>query len=149
MVRRFPAQTAALSRPFHGAAVSLDLPRQAGKLGPMTVLTPTPFPRSDALPEQVCFDRHELAKILAVYGRMVALGEWRDYGLSTLRDMAVFSIFRRTAEFPLYRVEKRPKLRMKQGMYSVMAVDGHILRRGHDLARVLQVLEIKAIRQVD
>ncbi len=115
----------------------------------MTVLTPTPFSLSDRLPEQVCFDRHELGKILAVYGRMVALGEWRDYGLSTLRDLAVFSIFRRTAEFPLYRVEKRPKLRLKQGMYSVVAVDGHILRRGHDLARVLQVLEIKTIRQVD
>ena len=115
----------------------------------MTVQTPTPFPMSDRLPEQVCFDRHELGKILAVYGRMVALGEWRDYGLSTLHDLAVFSIFRRTAEFPLYRVEKRPKLRLKQGMNSVVAVDGHILRRGHDLARVLQVLEIKAIRQVN
>lgn len=115
----------------------------------MTVQSPPPYPLSDHLDEVVCFDRHELAKILAVYGRMVALGEWRDYGLSTLRDLAVFSIFRRTAEFPLYRVEKRPKLRMKQGMYSVVAVDGHILRRGHDLARVLQVLEIKAIRQVE
>ncbi len=115
----------------------------------MTVLTPTPFPEAHRLPEQVCFDRHELGKILAVYGRMVALGEWRDYGLSPLREVAVFSIFRRAAEFPLYRVEKRPKLRLKQGMYSVVAVDGHILRRGHDLARVLQVLEIKAIRQVD
>ena len=114
----------------------------------MTVLTPTPFPLSDRLPEQVCFDRHELGLILAVYGRMVALGEWRDYGLSTLRDLAVFSIFRRTAEFPLYRVEKRPRLRNRQGMYSVVAVDGQILRRGHDLARVMQVLEIKAIRQV-
>ena len=114
----------------------------------MTVLTPTPFPIPDRLPEQVCFDRRELSVILAVYGRMVALGEWRDYGLSTLRDLAVFSIFRRTAEFPLYRIEKRPKLRLKQGMYSVVAVDGQILRRGHDLARVVQVLEIKAIRQV-
>ena len=115
----------------------------------MTVQTPTPFPLSDRLPEQVCFDRHELGKILTVYGRMVALGEWRDYGLSTLRDLAVFSVFRRTAEFPLYRIEKRPKLRLKQGMYAVVAVDGQTLRRGHDLSRVLQVLEIKAIRQVD
>ena len=115
----------------------------------MTVLTPTPFPISDRLPQQVCFDRRELSLILAVYGRMVALGKWRDYGLSVLRDLAVFSIFRRTAEFPLYRVEKRPKLRLKQGMYSVVAVDGQILRRGPDLARVLQVLEIKTIRQID
>ena len=114
----------------------------------MTVLTPTPFPLSDRLPEQVCFDRSELSLILAVYGRMVALGEWRDYGLSTLRDLAVFSIFRRTAEYPLYRVEKRPRLRLRQGQYSVVAVDGQILRRGHDLTRVLQVLEVKAIRQV-
>ncbi|MEO6300430.1 MAG: DUF2794 domain-containing protein, partial [Paracoccaceae bacterium] len=77
------------------------------------------------------------------------MGEWRDYGLSMLREMAVFSIFRRTAEFPLYRIEKRPKLRAKQGMYSVVAMDGHILRRGHDLTQVLRVLEAKAIRQVD
>jgi len=80
---------------------------------------------------------------------MVALGEWRDYALSTLRDLAVFSIFRRTAEFPLYRIEKRPRLRGRQGMYSVVAVDGQILRRGHDLTQVLRVLEAKAIRQVD
>lgn len=115
----------------------------------MTVLTPTPFPSPDRLPEQVCFDRRELSLILTLYGRMVALGEWRDYGLSTLRDMAVFSVFRRTAEFPLYRIEKRPSLRLRQGMYSVVAMDGHILRRGHDLARVLQVLEVKALRQAD
>ena len=127
----------------------LDLPGRARNLSNMTVLTPTPFPLSDRLPEQVCFDRHELNKILTVYGRMVALGEWRDYGLSMLRDMAVFSIFRRTAEFPLYRVEKRPKLRAKQGVYSVVAMDGHILRRGHDLTQVLRVLEAKVIRQVD
>ena len=114
----------------------------------MTLQSPTPFPLSERLSEQVCFDRQELGKILAVYGRMVALGEWRDYGLSTLRDLAVFSVFRRTAEFPLYRIEKRPRLRARQGMYSVVAVDGHILRRGHDLARVLQVLEVKSIRQV-
>jgi Protein of unknown function (DUF2794) len=115
----------------------------------MTVLTPTPFPQPERLPEQVCFDRRELHLILTLYGRMVALGEWRDYGLSTLRDMAVFSVFRRTAEFPLYRIEKRPRLRLRQGMYSVVAVDGLILRRGNDLARVLQALDIKALRQVE
>jgi hypothetical protein len=115
----------------------------------MTVQPPTPFPVSDHLSEQVCFDRHELGKILAVYGRMVALGEWRDYGISTLHDMAVFSIFRRTAEFPLYRIEKRPKLRARQQMYSVVAMDGLILRRGPDLTQVLRVLEAKAIRQVE
>jgi Protein of unknown function (DUF2794) len=115
----------------------------------MTVQTPTPFPLGPSLPEQVSFDRHELGQILALYGRMVAMGEWRDYGISTLREMAVFSIFRRTAENPLYRVEKRPKLRGRQGMYSVVSMDGQVLRRGHDLASVLKVLEKKLIRPVD
>ena len=67
----------------------------------MTVQTPTPFPSSDPLPEQVVFDRHELGAILRLYGQMVAAGEWRDYGLSFLREAAVFSVFRRTAEMPL------------------------------------------------
>ncbi len=115
----------------------------------MTVLTPTPFPLPERPPEQVCFDRREFGVIFSVYGRMVALGEWRDYGLSTLRDMAVFSIFRRTAEVPLYRVEKRPDLRAKQGMYAVVAMDGRILRRGHDLEQVLRVIAPKSVRAVD
>ncbi len=115
----------------------------------MTVLPPISFPAQDRVPEQVCFDRRELGAIFAVYGKMVALGEWRDYGLSMLRDLAVFSVFRRTAEFPLYRIEKRPKLRGRQGMYAVVAMDGQILRRGHDLTQVLRVLETKLIRQVD
>lgn len=113
----------------------------------MTVQPPIPF--SSAMHEQVCFDRRELSAILTVYGRMVALGEWRDYGLSTLRDMAVFSVFRRTAENPLYRIEKRPKLRGKQGMYAVVGMNGQTLRRGHDLAAVLKVLEAKLIRAVE
>lgn len=100
-------------------------------------------------PEQVHFDRHELRAILRLYGMMVAAGEWRDYGISALRDMAVFSVFRRTAEFPLYRIEKRPKLRLRQGLYAVVGMDGHILRRGSDLAVVLRVLEQKLIRAVE
>lgn len=99
----------------------------------MTVQTPTPFPSPEPAPDQVVFDRHELGAILRLYGQMVAAGEWRDYGLSFLREVAVFSVFRRTAEFPLYRIEKRPKLRGRQGMYSVVGMDGFILRRGHDL----------------
>ena len=79
--------------------------------------------------------------ILSLYGRMVAAGEWRDYGISCLREVAVFSVFRRTAENPLYRIEKRPKLRDRQGMYAVIGMDGQILRRGHDLKTVLRVLE--------
>jgi hypothetical protein len=90
-----------------------------------------------------------MSQILSVYGRMVAAGEWRDYGISCLRDMAVFSVFRRTAENPLYRIEKRPKLRNRQGQYSVVGMDGQILKRGHDLKAVLRVLERKLIRAVD
>jgi hypothetical protein len=108
-----------------------------------------PIPFSAGFFEQVCFDRRELSAILSLYGRMVAMGEWRDYGISTLRDMAVFSIFRRTAENPLYRIEKRPKLRARQQMYAVVAMDGQVLRRGGDLGQVLRVLERKLIRPVE
>lgn len=108
-----------------------------------------PFPSHLAVAQTVAFDRHELGAILSLYGRMVAAGEWRDYGISHLRDVAVFSIFRRTAEFPLYRIEKRPKLRARQQMYAVVAADGQILRRGADLPQVLRVLERKLIRALD
>ena len=107
---------------------------------------PTPFPRQ---PDLVHFQRAELSLILSLYGRMVAAGEWRDYGISGLREVAVFSIFRRTAEQPLYRIEKRPKLAAKQGMYSVIGMDGRILKRGPDLRAVLRVLERKLIRAVE
>lgn len=115
----------------------------------MTVQFPpqvTPFERPA---EQVAFHRTELSLILSLYGRMVAAGEWRDYGISCLRDAAVFSVFRRTAEIPLYRIEKRPKLRSKQGMYAVIGTNGQVLRRGHDLKAVLRVLERKLIRAVE
>ena len=79
---------------------------------------------------------------------MVAAGDWRDYGISALNDVAVFSIFRRTSENPLYRIEKRPKLRNKQGEYAVIGMDGQILKRGHDLKKVIHVLERKLIRAV-
>lgn len=109
----------------------------------------TPIPLAARLPETVSFDRHELGVILSLYGRMVAAGEWRDYGISSLRDLAVFAVFRRTAEFPLYRIEKRPKLRTRQGMYAVVGDGGQVLRRGHDLAAVLRVLERKLIRPIE
>ncbi|MCV2863971.1 DUF2794 domain-containing protein [Defluviimonas sp. WL0075] len=115
----------------------------------MTVQPPTQFTPPQPVPDQVAFDRVELSAILALYGRMVAAGEWRDYAMSFLRDMAVFSVFRRAAEFPLYRIEKRPKLRARQGMYSVVGMDGQILKRGQDLPTVLRVLERKLIRPVD
>ena len=108
----------------------------------MTILPPIPFPDAVmAQPEQVAFHRTELSLIVALYGRMVAAGEWRDYGISHLQEHAVFSIFRRTAESPLYRVEKRPKLRLKQGQFAVMGPEGQVLRRGNDLAQVLKGLE--------
>lgn len=115
----------------------------------MNIEAPTPFPGSQRLYEDVSFDRKELGLILRLYGQMVAAGEWRDYGISCLRDLAVFSVFRRTAENPLYRIEKRPRLRGKQGLYAVVGMDGQVLRRGHDLALVLRVLERKLIRAVD
>jgi len=98
--------------------------------------------------QQVSYHRTELSAILALYGKMVAAGEWRDYGLAMLKDVAVFSIFRRAAEHPIYRVEKRPRLRGKQGQYAVIAMDGRILKRGDDLQKVLRVLEQKLIRAV-
>jgi hypothetical protein len=113
----------------------------------MTAQPPIPFPAH--IPDQVSFDRRELSLILSLYGRMVAMGEWRDYGISCLRDAAIFAIFRRTAEHPLYCVEKRPRLRARQGMYAVIGSEGQVLRRGHDLAAVLRVLEAKLIRPVD
>src|ERR1700683_2074649 len=88
---------------------------------------------------EVSFDRRELFQILTVYGRMVAAGEWRDYALDFMGDVAVFSIFRRASEMPLYRVEKRPKLRTRQGQYAVIDAAGHILKRGHELAAVPHV----------
>lgn len=115
----------------------------------MTVQTPTPIAFPAPQPEQVAFDRAELGVILGLYGRMVAAGEWRDYAMSFLREAAVFSIFRRSSETPLYRIEKRPKLRARQGMYAVIGMDGQILRRGHDLPTVLRFLERRLIRPVD
>ena len=108
---------------------------------------PTPFPSQ--MPTQTAFHRTELVMILSLYGRFVAAGEWRDYGISHLKDVAVFSVFRRTAEHPMYRIEKRPGLRNKQGQYAVIGMEGQILKRGNDLRQVLRVLERKLIRIVD
>ena len=111
----------------------------------MSILPPIPFPgpAPTAGTAQVAFHRTELSAILALYGRMVAAGAWRDYGISHLKDVAVFSIFRRTAVNPLYRVEKRPALRAKQGQYAVIGAEGQVLRRGHDLEQVLRVIAPK------
>lgn len=136
------------NRSFQGIIMAeLDSSNENGKCFGMTIQPPIPFVAK--APEQVAFHRTELAPILALYGRMVAAGEWRDYGISSLKDLAVFSVFRRTAEHPLYRIEKRPKLRLKQGQYAVVGMDGRVLKRGNDLRQVLRVLERKLIRAVD
>lgn len=85
---------------------------------------------------------------MSLYGRMVARGIWRDYGISHLRDVAVFSIFRRTAEFPLYRIEKHPDQKPKNSLYLVKAMDGQILKRGNDLKRVIGVLDKRNLKLV-
>jgi hypothetical protein len=101
---------------------------------------------SPALLPQITFDRSELNRILTVYGRMVAAGEWRDYALDFLDEVAVFSIFRHACEMPLFRIEKRPKLRGRQGQYSVIAAGGLILKRGHELAQVLKIFDKKLLK---
>ena len=100
------------------------------------------------IPQITRFDRAELMTILNLYGRMVAAGEWRDYAMDFLKEKAVFSVYRRTSEFPLYCIEKVPKLIRRQGAYSVVTPTGLILKRGPDLQRVLAVLERK-LRAVD
>ena len=97
---------------------------------------------------QVGFDRQELTQILNLYGRMVAAGNWRDYAIDLGRDAAVFSAFRRTAERPEYRIEKRPDLRMKQGMWALVGEGGTILKRGHELVPVLAPVERKLMKLV-
>lgn len=133
--------------PLPDLLIVLDLnhkPPQIHFMNSFTPLTP-----QGAAPDSVMFHRTELSVILSLYGRMVAAGEWRDYGISALRDTAVFSVFRRAAEQPLYRIEKHPRLRNKQGQYCVVGMDGQILKRGNDLKTVLRVLERKLIRAVE
>ncbi len=103
---------------------------------------------SSPAPSAVVFSRRELSAILDVYGRQVAAGEWRDYAIDHGRETAAFSIFRRTSEVPLYRIEKTPKLARKQGAYSVVSATGLILKRGNELDRVLAVID-KKVRLVD
>lgn len=112
----------------------------SGDLEPSEIRGPE---RAPAPASRVTFNRLELNRILNLYGRMVAEGEWRDYAIDFLKDRAVFSIFRRASEMPIYRVVKDPKLARKQGAYSVVAAGGQVLRRGHDLDRVLLVIDRK------
>ncbi len=112
------------------------------------VLIPLHEIRRERMELPVTFHRKELDQILRLYGHMVAAGEWRDYAIDHLKDRAVFSVFRRTSEVPLFEIVKTPALARKQGAYSVVAASGRILRRGHELARVLTVFEpaLKLVR---
>ena len=104
--------------------------------------------RQSVDPLPITFHRRELDAILWIYGRMVGEGEWRDYAIDHLKDRAVFSVFKRSGEYPLYRIEKNPKLAAKQGAFSVVGTDGRILKRGHDLRQVLKVFD-KALKALD
>jgi len=113
----------------------------------LSVVTPFPHPR-DRRPI-AAFDRQELQRILDLYGRMVAAGHWRDYGLTFDPDVAIFAAFRRAAERPEVRIEKRPQLRLKQGAFALVSEHGAVLKRGHDLGLVLAPLERRLMRLVE
>jgi hypothetical protein len=89
----------------------------------------------------VTFSRREFDRLLRLYGRKVAAGEWRDYAIDFLKDRAVFSVFRRACEVPIYRIEKNPRLARRQGAYCVISATGHVVRRGQELDRVLGALD--------
>lgn len=110
-----------------------------------------PFPGafSRTAPGQVGFTREELARILDLYGRMVAAGEWRDYAMDFTVDHAAFSVFRRAAERPQARIEKRPSLRNRQGVWTLIGEHGQVQKRGHELAGVLAPLERRLVKAVD
>lgn len=100
-------------------------------------------------PLQVGFSREELPRILDLYGRMVAAGEWRDYAMDFTRDVAVFAAFRRAAERPQARIEKRPSLRGKQGMWTLYGEHGQVLKRGHELPGVMAPIERRLLKAID
>ena len=108
-----------------------------------------PFPGPGRPPLQIGFDRLELTRILDLYGRMVAAGHWRDYAIELGRDAAVFAAFRRTAERPEVRIEKRPSLRNRQGMWALVGETGAVLKRGHELGPVLAPVERRLMRLVE
>jgi hypothetical protein len=119
----------------------------AGETEPSEIRGGEPLGVQHLAPRNVTFNRRELDRILDLYGRKVAAGEWRDYAIDFLKDKAVFSIFRRASEMPLYRIEKDPRLARRQGAYAVIAASGLILKRGHDLDRVLHAID-KPLRVV-
>ena len=121
---------------------------RSGPLGAHSGPNIVPFP-GQRPPQQVGFERAELTRILDLYGRMVAAGEWRDYAMDFTKDCATFAAFRRTAEVPQMRLEKRPALRNKQGMWTLFAEQGQIVKRGQELTNVLAPLERRLVKAVD
>ena len=111
--------------------------------------TVTPFPTPASRPTQIGFERVELTRILDLYGRMVAAGLWRDYAIELGRDAAVFAAFRRAAERPEFRIEKRPALRQRQGMWALVGEGGAVIKRGHELGPVLAPIERRLLKLVD
>lgn len=120
--------------------------RGSGELLDFTPASPPQTGGANRVPLFVSFDRLELNAILNLYGRKVADGEWRDYAMDFLRDRAVFSIYKRASERPLYVIEKQPKLRNKQGQYLALSQEGRVLKRGHELSNVLRVLELAVVK---
>ena len=108
-----------------------------------------PFPRAQGAPTQIGFDRAELTRILDLYGRMVAAGHWRDYAIELGRDAAIFAAFRRAAERPEFRIEKRPALRQRQGMWALVGEAGQVVKRGHELGPVLAPVERRLMKLVE
>lgn len=106
----------------------------------------TPFPSQRAMAGQTGFDRLELQRIMNLYGRMVSAGHWRDYAIDLGGDAAIFSAFRRAAERPEYRIEKRPALRHRQGMWALVGEAGNILKRGADLQGILAPVERRLLK---
>lgn len=106
-------------------------------------------PSSPPAPPRIFFDRAELDRLLRLYGRMVAAGEWKDYAMSDGREAATFAVYRRSGEAPFYRVEKRPALARRQGAWAVIGQGGMILRRGHELDQVLRVFDSRKFQVVE
>lgn len=141
------------SRPHHATMKSMSKTRKPFLPRKQLVVVGNAFERErrakQAPPKRVMWTRHELGDLLNVYGRMVAAGLWRDYAISDGREAACFSIFRRASEVPLFRIDKIPALHRKQGQYVLRAMDGRVLRRGHDLPALMRFFDRKSLRLVD
>jgi Protein of unknown function (DUF2794) len=126
---------------FRGGAAPGSAPRAPAVKANSGQFNSTPLTASQSTSHQVTFDRAELNRLFGLYGRKVAAGEWRDYAIDFLKDRAVFSVFRRASEMPLYRIEKNPRLARRQGTYSLISATGLIVRRGQELDRVLRAID--------